>query len=466
VRDARARAYYNSGEPECEHARRVRGGMVETFELLVLSLWCRWGSTLLAVHIAEVGTPFNFVDTIFRSTQEGILALAAVRDSAGVPFDFQVVAFNAGVVSLLGGLADDLQWSCLSELENGLITPVMLERLFAVLETTQSRQFELPVSIEGAEIHLSVGVAAAGDLISATLTDVTEIKHREESIRLLFDHNPLPMWLYDPDTLAFAAVNAAAVSHYGKAFANGEFDLHYQPLIDLQADQISGFEALLRWHHPERGMVLPGEFIPLAEEIGLIGPLGEWVLRPACSEAARWPGDLKIAVNLSPAQFRTRSVVQAVLSAHAYSGVPPHRLELEITESVLLGETEANLTILHQPREIGARISMDDFGTGYSSLSYRRSFPFDKIKIDRSFVRDLAERPDCMAIIRAAAGWARASASRPRPRAWRHARNSIACAPKAALKREAFCSADRVRRRTSCRFLRSRRIEPRLREGR
>jgi predicted signal transduction protein with EAL and GGDEF domain len=189
-----------------------------------------------------------------------------------------------------------------------------------------------------------------------------------------------------------------------KAFANGEFDLYYQPLINLKANRISGFEALLRWHHPERGMVLPGEFVALAEEMGLIGPLGEWVLRKACSEAARWPGALKVAVNLSPAQFRTGSVVQAVLSALAYSGLAPRRLELEITESVLLGETEANLAILHQLREIGARISMDDFGTGYSSLSYLRSFPFDKIKIDRSFVRDLAERPGCMAIIRAVAG--------------------------------------------------------------
>jgi EAL domain-containing protein (putative c-di-GMP-specific phosphodiesterase class I) len=189
-----------------------------------------------------------------------------------------------------------------------------------------------------------------------------------------------------------------------KAFANGEFELYYQPLINLQADQVSGFEALLRWHHPERGMVLPGEFIALAEEIGLIAPLGEWVLRKACSEAVRWPSGLKVAVNLSPAQFRTRSVVHAVVSALAYSGLPPHRLELEITESVLLGETEANTAILHKLREIGARISMDDFGTGYSSLSYLRSFPFDKIKIDRSFVRDLAQRPDCMAIIRAVAG--------------------------------------------------------------
>ncbi len=660
-----------SSQPECEHARRVRGGMVETFELLVLPLWCRWGSTLLAVHISEVGTPFNLVDTIFRSTQEGILALAAVRDTEGVPYDFQVVAFNSGALRLLGRPADDLQWSYLSELKHELITPAMLGKLFAVLETTQNQQFELPVTIEGQEIHLSVSVAAAGDLISTTLTDVTEIKRREESFRLLFDDNPVPMWLYDPETLRFAAVNAAAVGHYGysrqrfaamtlrdicpederelhcsiaqaignsyysdrtwrhikadnreievityarrlafagrqavmvaivdvterkqaeariaymaqhdaltglpnrvlfrerldaalaqlgrrggllavhcldldhfksvndtlghpigddllrvvaerlkdnlrdcdlvarlggdefaviqmnierpseasdlaarliaalsanydiqrhevvigasigialapndgdaadillrnadmalyraktergsahffeaemdrriqarrileldlrKAFVNGEFDLYYQPLINLDGDRISGFEALLRWHHPERGMVLPGEFIALAEEIGLIGPLGEWVLRRACTEAAGWPGDLKIAVNLSPAQFRTRSVVQAVMSALAYSGLPPHRLELEITESVLLGETEANLAILHQLREIGARISMDDFGTGYSSLSYLRSFPFDKIKIDRSFVRDLAERPDCMAIIRAVTG--------------------------------------------------------------
>jgi len=151
-------------------------------------------------------------------------------------------------------------------------------------------------------------------------------------------------------------------------------------------------------------VVLPGEFVALAEEIGLIGPLGEWVLRQACSEAARWPDGVKVAVNLSPAQFRTRSVVQAVLSALAYSRLAPHRLELEITESVLFAETEANLAILHQLRRLGARISMDDFGTGYSSLSYLRSFPFDKIKIDRSFVRDLAERPDCMAIIRAVAG--------------------------------------------------------------
>jgi diguanylate cyclase (GGDEF)-like protein/PAS domain S-box-containing protein len=185
------------------------------------------------------------------------------------------------------------------------------------------------------------------------------------------------------------------------AFANGEFELHYQPLVDIAADRINGFESLLRWRHPDKGMISPADFIPVAEDIGLIVALGEWVLREACTEAAKWPSDIKIAVNLSPVQFRSRNLVQAVISALAHSGLSPLRLELEITESVFLAETEANLAILHQLRGLGVSISMDDFGTGYSSLSYLRSFPFDKIKIDRSFVKDLAERSDCVAIVRA-----------------------------------------------------------------
>ncbi|HET7885162.1 MAG TPA: GGDEF domain-containing phosphodiesterase, partial [Bradyrhizobium sp.] len=192
-----------------------------------------------------------------------------------------------------------------------------------------------------------------------------------------------------------------------RAFANGEFELHYQPLVDIGANRISGFESLLRWRHPEKGMISPAEFIPIAEDIGLIVPIGEWVLREACMEATRWPDDVKVAVNLSAVQFRSRNLVQAVISALAHSGLSPLRLELEITESVFLAETEANLAVLHQLRELGVRISMDDFGTGYSSLSYLRSFPFDKIKIDRSFVKDLAERPDCVAIVRAISGLGR-----------------------------------------------------------
>jgi EAL domain-containing protein (putative c-di-GMP-specific phosphodiesterase class I) len=171
-----------------------------------------------------------------------------------------------------------------------------------------------------------------------------------------------------------------------KAFASGQVELFYQPLISLRSNEVTAFEALLRWRHPESGMVPPAAFIPLPEEIGLIVPLGEWVLREACTQAATWPDDIKVAVNLSPAQFRNRGVVGAVMTALAYSRLPACRLELEITESVPLGETDANLSTLHQLRELGVRISMDDFGTGYSSLSYLRSFPFDKIKIDRSFV--------------------------------------------------------------------------------
>jgi diguanylate cyclase (GGDEF)-like protein len=192
-----------------------------------------------------------------------------------------------------------------------------------------------------------------------------------------------------------------------RAFAHGEFELHYQPLVDVASNRISGFESLLRWRSPDKGMISPADFIPVAEDIGLIVPLGEWVLREACNEAAKWPDDIKVAVNLSAVQFRSRNLVQVVVSALAQSGLAPTRLELEITESILLAETETNLATLHQLRGLGVSISMDDFGTGYSSLSYLRSFPFDKIKIDRSFVKDLAERPDCVAIVRAISGLGR-----------------------------------------------------------
>jgi EAL domain-containing protein (putative c-di-GMP-specific phosphodiesterase class I) len=192
-----------------------------------------------------------------------------------------------------------------------------------------------------------------------------------------------------------------------RAFTLGQFELHYQPLVDLAADRITGFETLLRWRHPEKGMISPAEFIPVAEDIGLIVEVGEWVLRQACVEAATWPSEIKVAVNLSPVQFRSRRLVEMVIAALAHSGLSPTRLELEITESLLLANTEANLAILHQLRALGVRISMDDFGTGYSSLSYLRSFPFDKIKIDRSFVKDLSERSDCGAIVRAISGLGR-----------------------------------------------------------
>jgi len=188
------------------------------------------------------------------------------------------------------------------------------------------------------------------------------------------------------------------------AIVRDEFEIYYQPLINLAAGTITGFEALLRWHHPTRGMVPPDEFIPVAEETGLIVEIGAGVLRKACFEAENWPADIKVAVNLSPVQFRKPNLTATVEQALTASGLRPERLELEITESVLLHDSAGTLTALHQFRAMGVAIALDDFGTGYSSLSYLRSFPFDKIKIDKSFVRDLMTNKESMSIVRAVTG--------------------------------------------------------------
>lgn len=190
------------------------------------------------------------------------------------------------------------------------------------------------------------------------------------------------------------------------ALQRDELRLVYQPLLGLQQNRVICVEALLRWDHEDR-TVSPAEFIPIAEETGLIVPIGEWVLREATKTAAKWPGDVRVAVNLSPMQFKTRDLVGLVKSALADAHLPASRLELEITESLLLADNEATLNVLHELRAMGVRISMDDFGTGYSSLSYLRSFPFDKIKIDRSFMRDLTDRKDSQAIMEAVIGLGR-----------------------------------------------------------
>jgi diguanylate cyclase (GGDEF)-like protein/PAS domain S-box-containing protein len=184
-------------------------------------------------------------------------------------------------------------------------------------------------------------------------------------------------------------------------FAKGGFEVYYQPLLTLRDDTIVGCEALLRWRHPERGMISPAEFIPVAEDIGIINELGEWVMNTACAEAASWPDDIRVAVNVSPVQFRCASLALKVTSALAASGLPARRLELEITEAVLIRDDETALEILHGLREIGVRIALDDFGTGYSSLSYLQRFPFDKIKIDRCFVTDIADAQGSSSIVQA-----------------------------------------------------------------
>ncbi len=666
--EAAAHALRNS-QPYLAAAHCVRDGLVRTYDVLALPTKSRWGGTLVGAYVNERGAQYNLLDTIFAATEDGVLSLATIRDAAGRPHDFQIVHLNQGAARLLRQEAAELMWRRLGAGGSLLSTPDVIERLRDVVCAGKGHEFE----IDSDDRNLRFGVTACGDMLSLMVSDVTAIKRREASFRLLFDNNPMPMWVFDAKTTEFLGVNGAAVQDYGcsrntflrmklyeiwpedewvthtqalqqvgdvyssrrdwrhikadgseiqvltfgrrvafdgrdgylvavvditerrnaeariahmahhdgltnlpnrdfyaerlrqaleraegkhvavlcvdldlfknvndsfghptgdrllkdvaerlraevrgdnvaarlggdefaivlasgvspneasdiadrvikvlsapydidgievvvgasigialspgggttseelmrnadmalyraksdgggmhrffepemdrqaqkrrdmerdlrAAFANGEFELHYQPLVDIAANRVSGFESLLRWRRPDKGMVSPAEFIPVAEDIGLIVAIGEWVLREACTEAANWPSDIKVAVNLSPVQFRSRNLVQAVVSALAHSGLSPRRLELEITESVFLAETEANVATLHQLRELGVRISMDDFGTGYSSLSYLRSFPFDKIKIDRSFVKDLAKRSDCLAIVRAISGLGR-----------------------------------------------------------
>jgi diguanylate cyclase (GGDEF)-like protein/PAS domain S-box-containing protein len=661
----------SSQRPYLATAHCVRDGMVRTYDVLALPTGSRWGSTLVGTYVNERVAQYNLLDAIFSTTDNGVVSLATIRDAAGEPADFQIVHHNQAASKLLRLPSDQLQWRRLKQGGHLLCADDVVQRLFDVVKGDGRDQFEL----DDDDRNLRLGTHAFGDIVSLTISDVTALKRREASFRLLFDSNPVPMGIFDKNTAEILNINDAAIRHYGysraqflqmaiwdlwpsgewesldaalmqlessddfhrdwrhlkadgteiqvltygrqvsfdgrdgflvaivdvterrkaeariaymahhdgltnlpnrehyqerlrqaleqgvsgdervaimcidldlfknvndsfghptgdrllqavanrlkahvrggnlaarlggdefaviqsgvtspneasdfaarlievlsapyeiddqelvigasigiafssgdgmsseelmknadmalyrakqdggglhrffekemdlqaqkrrdlehdlrRAFAHGEFELHYQPLVDIASNQISGFESLLRWRHSEKGMISPAEFIPVAEDIGLIVPLGEWVLREACEEAAKWPETIKVAVNLSVAQFRSRNLVQVVVSALARSGLAPTRLELEITESIFLAETEANLATLHQLRELGVSISMDDFGTGYSSLSYLRSFPFDKIKIDRSFVKDLAQRSDCVAIVRAISGLGR-----------------------------------------------------------
>ena len=214
---------------------------------------------------------------------------------------------------------------------------------------------------------------------------------------------------FEPGMDARARARRMLESELRQAIAGGGFEVHYQPVVGLSDNAIKGSEALLRWHHPQRGAISPADFIPVAEDTGLINELGRFVLETACLEAAKWPDHVRIAVNVSPVQFRSRMLALNVAAALAAANLAPSRLELEITEAVLMRDDETALEILHQLRAIGVRIALDDFGTGYSSLSYLHRFPFDKIKIDRTFVKNIGDEGASSAIIQAVINIARAS---------------------------------------------------------
>ncbi|WP_439372497.1 bifunctional diguanylate cyclase/phosphodiesterase [Bradyrhizobium sp. DASA03120] len=273
------------------------------------------------------------------------------------------------------------------------------DELTALADTILS-SLRTPVSCKGQEVltDASIGIAIApehGD----NLDDL--LKRADLAMYAAKSEGRGTCRIFVPEYDARARRRRQLELDLRQALARGEFEVHYQPLVDLTANVVTGCEALLRWRHAERGMVSPADFIPVAEDTGLIGEIGEWVLRQACLEAASWPGNIHVAVNVSPVQFRSRSLALKVAAALAESGLAPGRLELEITETVLIRDDEEALTILQQLRELGVRIALDDFGTGYSSLSYLHRFPFDKIKIDRSFISDIGEPEDSSPIVQA-----------------------------------------------------------------
>jgi predicted signal transduction protein with EAL and GGDEF domain len=206
---------------------------------------------------------------------------------------------------------------------------------------------------------------------------------------------------FEPEMDARVKARSALEFELRQAITYRQFELYYQPVVNLRDGTITGCEALLRWNHPERGLIMPAEFISLAEETGLINQLGQWVLRTACTEAMTWPDDIKVAVNVSPVQFKNKTLPLTVISALAASGLPARRLELEITETAIIHNEETTLDKISQLREMGVQISLDDFGTGYSSLSYLQRIPFDKIKIDQSFIENVADNDVSLAIVRA-----------------------------------------------------------------
>jgi len=237
------------------------------------------------------------------------------------------------------------------------------------------------------------------------------------------------------------------------ALAQNQFELYFQPVVGAVDRKVRSFEALLRWTHPVRGAVPPNKFIPIAEEIGLIVPLGEWVVREACKEAARWPGHINVAVNVSPAQFKSHDLLWSVSEALNAAGLAAGRLIIEVTESIMINDAEQAISTLHALRATGIAIAMDDFGTGYSSLSYLRRFPFDKIKIDKTFIDEMGSGEGGVALVRAATALAKAFAMEAVAEGSRPRSNFRARRRRGAWRCRVTSSADRCRRATCSPFL-------------
>lgn len=339
------------------------------------------GGELVAVLFADLDHFKLINDSLGHAAGDRVLEVAAQR-----------LAGHAGPQDLVARLGGDEFALLLGRVRSAEAAMAMAQRIVDDLS--------LPIEVEGRMIQMgiSVGVGLAPDhgetadeLLRAADMALYEAKSAGRGMTTLYHHDMKQVLLE----------KRALELELRSALSDGAFALHYQPLHQLANDRIAGYEALLRWNHPQRGMIAPGEFIGLAEQTGLIVPIGEWVLREALAEAATWEGELTVAVNVSAVQMRDGDLLRQVVSALSAAGLDPQRLELEITETVLMQDQEACIAQLHRLRALGVRIALDDFGTGYSSLNYLRSFPFDKIKIDRCFIEDLCKGGESGAIVEA-----------------------------------------------------------------
>jgi diguanylate cyclase (GGDEF)-like protein len=342
---------------------------------------------MVAIHLLDLDHFKNVNDTLGHPAGDKLL-----KDAAG---RLRALVRETDTIARMGGD----EFAILQVAINGPADATALAH--RVIESV-GRPYEL----EGRQVLIGTSVGIAIGPADGLASDQL-MRNADLALYRAKDDGRGTYRFFEPDMDAQMQERRAMEYDLRAALTAGEFELHYQPVVNLETNRVSGFEALLRWRHPEKGMVAPGAFIELAEEIGFIVPLGEWVLRQACATAATWPAHMRISVNLSAVQFKNPGLLQVVLGALAASGLAPDRLELEITESALLEDSDATLAMLYRLRELGVRIAMDDFGTGYSSLAYLQSFPFDRIKIDRSFIKDIADGVGSLNIVRAMAALAK-----------------------------------------------------------
>lgn len=341
---------------------------------------------IVAVHLLDLDLFKNVNDTLGHPAGDKLLRMVTARLRTRVS--------ETDTVARMGGDEFAIVQTSITQPVNA--TTLALRIIDAVSE---------PYEIDGQQVIIGTSVGIAVGPADGTDPDQL-LRNADLALYRAKGEGRGTYCFFEPEMDAQMQARRGMEYDLRRGLVDGEFELHYQPVVNLEHNDISGLEALIRWRHPHKGMVPPATFIPVAEESGFVIPLGEWVLRQACAAAAKWPSHTKIAVNLSPVQFRSAGLVQTVISALAASSLPAERLELEITETTLMQESQATLGMLYQLRELGVRIALDDFGTGYSSLSQLQSFPFDRIKIDRSFIKDI-EHSGSLNIVRAVAALAK-----------------------------------------------------------